>query len=60
MEAMPSSDDNGRVEHNALRFSPSQSWMAASEPGTLPNGFEPSQSYAGRSVDLSALNWYGQ
>ena len=58
--AMPSVDHNDRVEHNALRFSPSQSWMPASEPGTLLNGFEPSQSYAGPSVDHSAPNWDGQ
>ena len=58
--AMPSSGDNGRVDHNALRFSPSQSWLAASEPSTLPNGLEPSRSYAGRGADFSTLNWFGQ
>lgn len=45
--AMPSSDHSTRVEHNTLHFSPFQSWMPASEPGSLPEGFEPSQIYAG-------------
>lgn len=57
--AMPSLDDNDRVEHNTL-FSPQPNWVSASESGTLPNGFELSQSCAGQGADLSTLDWYSQ
>ena len=57
--AMPSVDDNGVIEHNALLFSPSQSWVSASESSTLLNGFGSSQSYDGRGANLSTPNWYG-
>ena len=57
--AMPSLDDDGGVDHNALPFNPSQSWSSASQPGIF-NGYELSGSYGGRSADCLTPNQYGQ
>ncbi len=58
--SMPTLNDEGRVNHNALLYNASQNWTSASEPGTFFNGYEPSESYAGRGTHFSPPSWYGQ
>ena len=58
--SMPILNDEGRINHNAPLFNASQNWIPASEPGTFFDGYEPSESHAGRGTQFSTPIWYGQ
>lgn len=57
--AMPSLDDDTRVDHNAPLVDPPQGCTSAAEPETFSNGYV-SDSYGGGGADLSSPTWYGQ